>query len=85
MPQGPPPRRPNAAIPDAICPRDRAPIESACCQRVNTGARCPVGTCRHCGATWRRVDQLPLMAAGAGTRDLEAAPSMTTLRDRSTR
>jgi hypothetical protein len=80
IPMPPPKPRRNALIRDAHCPRDGAPVESSSCRTVPGVCLCPVGVCRHCGATWRRVDHLPLCAAGAGSRDFAEAPDLTPLR-----
>lgn len=76
-------RKAKALVPDAVCSCG-GPVESECCERVLAGTRCPLGVCRACGRTWRRVAQLPLVAMGAGTRDLERQPSVQPLRDRAT-
>lgn len=74
----------TAFIPDAACSCGVARVESSCCGAVTPGTQCPVGTCRACGRTWRRVAALPLVAMGAGTRDREKAPDLTPLRERAT-
>lgn len=73
----------RALIPDAVCSCGGT-VESDCCERILPGTKCPRGVCRACGRTWRRVAQLPLVAMGAGTRDLERQPSVQPLRDRAT-
>lgn len=74
----------NECIPDAACSCGRAVVESSCCLVVTPGVKCPVGVCRACGRTWRRVQALPLVADGAGTRDRERTPDLTPLRERAT-
>lgn len=76
-------RKAKALIPDAVCSCGGT-VESDCCERILPGTKCPRGVCRGCGRTWRRVPHLPLMAMGAGSRDLEPRPDLTSLRDRAT-
>ena len=71
----------NECIPDAACSCGRAVVESCCCLVVTPGVKCPVGVCRACGRTWRRVSQLPLVAQSAGTRDGWFPPSLIPLRE----
>lgn len=78
MSRGSAPRK--ARIADALC-RCGGPIESACCEVTIPGTKCPLGVCRSCGRTWRRVPQLPLVAQGAGTRDGWFPPSLIPLRE----
>lgn len=75
--------RSRGLIGDAVCSCG-GPIGAECCEYCLPGTRCPVGVCMSCGRTWRRSAQPPLVSASAGSRDFEAHPDLTSLRDRAT-
>lgn len=73
------PRVVRYPIPDAVCSCG-APVESSCRALMAPGHRCPMGVCRMCGRTWRRIPTLPLVHENAGSRDSGTYPSTIPLR-----